>query len=292
MTIVSLVQGGLVASIVLTVIAVGLAASPGDATSLFRAPGQLLRSLSAMMFIVPIFAIVIARAFELEPAVKIALGALSISPVPPLWPNRSRNAGGNATYTVGLLVATAVLSIFIVPLSLDVFQIIFDVPLVISQFRVAELALGTVVIPVLIGIGVKRFATRFAYRAVVPLRRFATALLVVSVAPVLFTAWPSMTSLVGDGTLLTMIAFVVVGLVAGHVLGGPPSEDRTVLALASAARHPGIALVIAQANFPTQKLIPAAILLYLLVSFATTTLYVRWSRRHIRHEHRPLMALR
>ena len=292
MSIATLVQVGLITSIVLTVIAVGLAASPGDATSLFRAPGQLLRSLTAMMFIVPIFAIVIARAFELEPAVKIALGALSISPVPPLWPNRSRNAGGDETYTVGLLVATAVLSIFIVPLSLDVFQILFDVPLSISQLRVAALALTTLVIPVLIGIGIKRFATRFAYRAVVPVRRIAMTLLVVSAAPVLFTAWPAMATLVGDGTLLTMIAFVVAGLVAGHVLGGPPSQDRTVLALASAARHPGIALAIATANFPTQKLIPAAILLYLLVSAATTTLYVRWSRRHIRHEHRPLMALR
>lgn len=292
MSIFSLVEAGILTSIVATSIGVGLAASPGAATSLFRAPGQLLRSLTAMMFIVPIFAIVIARAFELEPAVKIALGALSISPVPPLWPNRARNAGGDETYTVGLLVATAVLSMFIVPLSLDVFQIIFDVPLSISQLRVAELALGTVVVPVVAGIGIKRFATRFAYRAVVPLRRFAMAMLVVSAAPVLFTAWPAMTSLVGDGTLLTMIAFVVVGLVAGHVLGGPPSEDRAVLALASAARHPGIALAVAQANFPTQKLIQAAILLYLLVSFATMTFYVRWSRRHIRHEHRPLMALR
>ena len=292
MSLAALVNIGLETSLVLTVISVGLAASPGDATSLFRAPGQLLRSLTSMMFIVPIFAIVIARAFELEPAVKIALGALSISPVPPLWPSKVRSAGGNNSYTVGLLVATAILSIFIVPLSLDVFQIIFDVPLSVSQLRVAQLALETMVIPVLVGIVIKRFATRFAYRAVTPLRRFAMGLLVVSVAPVLFTAWPSITTLVGDGSLLTMIAFVAVGLVAGHVLGGPPREDRTVLALASAVRHPGIALAIAQASFPTQKLVPAAILLYLLVSAATTTLYVRWSRRHIRHEHRPLMALR
>ena len=292
MTIAALVKTGVEASLILNVIAVGLAASPGDALSLFRAPGQLLRSLTAMMFIVPIFAIVIARAFELEPAVKIALGALSISPVPPIWPNKSLRAGGDHTYTVGLLVATAILSMLIDPLGIDVFRIIFDVPLSISPLSVAVLALRTVVAPVFIGIAIKHFATRVAYRVVVPIRRVATALLVVSAVPVIFTAWPAMTSLVGDGTLLTMIAFVAVGLAAGHILGGPPAEDRSVLALASAARHPGIAMAIAQASFPTQKLVPAAILLYLLVSVAATAPYVRWSRRHIRHEHRPLMALR
>ena len=292
MTIAAIVKTGLEASLVLNVIAVGLSASPGEAISLFRAPGQLLRSLTAMMFIVPIFTIVVARAFELEPAVKIALGALSISPVPPIWPSRSLRAWGDHTYTVGLLVATALLSILIEPLALDVFQIIFDVPLSISPLTIAGLALRTVVIPIFIGIAIKHYATRFAYRVVVPVRRVAMALLLASVAPVLFTAWPAMTSLVGDGTLLTMVAFVAVGVTAGHVLGGPPAEDRSVLALASAARHPGIALVIAQANFPNQKLVPAAILLYVLVSAAATAPYVRWTRRHIRHEHRPLMALR
>ena len=292
MTIAAVVKIGLEASLVLNVITVGLTASPGEALSLFRAPGQLLRSLTAMMFIVPIFAIVVARAFELEPAVKIALGALSISPVPPIWPNRSLRVGGDHTYTVGLLVATALLSVLIEPLGLDVFRIIFDIPLSISPLTVAWLALRTVMLPLLVGIAIRRFAARIAYRVVVPTRRFAMALLVASAAPVLFTAWPAMTSLVGDGTLLTMIAFVAVGLAAGHVLGGPPAEDRSVLALASAARHPAMAMAIASANFPTQKLVPAAILLYLLVSVATTAPYVRWTRRHIRHEHRPLMALR
>jgi bile acid:Na+ symporter, BASS family len=53
-----------------------------------------------------------------------------------------------------------------------------------------------------------------------------------------------------------------------------------VLALASGARHPGAALAIATANFPEQKLAPAAILLYLLLSAILSIPYVMWGKRH------------
>jgi BASS family bile acid:Na+ symporter len=44
-------------------------------------------------------------------------------------------------------------------------------------------------------------------------------------------------------------------------------------------RHPAIAIAIAQANFPDQKLAPAAILLYVLVSAIAAAPYLRARRR-------------
>ena len=69
------------------------------------------------------------------------------------------------------------------------------------------------------------------------------------------------------------------GLAAGHLLGGPQSEDRTALALSTSSRHPAVALAMASANFPDQKLIPAAILLYLIVNAIVSLPYLAW-RRH------------
>jgi BASS family bile acid:Na+ symporter len=291
-TLTTFVQIGLRISIPLTVVAVGLAAQPGDATMLFRQPGKLVRSLFAMMVIVPAFAVFAARGFELEAAVKIALGALSVSPVPPFWPNRVRKAGGDGSYIVGLLVATAVLSIIIIPLAMEGFEAIFSIPLAMQPLAIAKIAFATVLVPILVGLALARYASRFAARAARPVAQLATVLLVVSVTPVLFTHWSAITSLVGDGTLLTMLTFALAGLVAGHLLGGPAPEDRTVLAMACATRHPAIAISIAAANFPHEKLVPAAILLYVMVSAGATTLYVMWTRRHLRHGHRPLMAVR
>jgi bile acid:Na+ symporter, BASS family len=44
-------------------------------------------------------------------------------------------------------------------------------------------------------------------------------------------------------------------------------------------RHPAIAIAIAQANYPDQKLAPAAILLYVLVSVIAAAPYLRWTKR-------------
>lgn len=82
-----------------------------------------------------------------------------------------------------------------------------------------------------------------------------------------------------NGTLAAIVAFVLVGLVAGHLLGGPAPEDRTVQALSTASRHPGVAMAIASANFPQQKLTPAAILLYLIVCAIVTIPYLTWRKR-------------
>jgi BASS family bile acid:Na+ symporter len=78
--------------------------------------------------------------------------------------------------------------------------------------------------------------------------------LVVAAIPVLIALFPAIISLVGNGTILAFAAFVVVALAVGHFLGGPDPDERTVLALASASRHPAVAIAIAHANFPDEKL--------------------------------------
>jgi BASS family bile acid:Na+ symporter len=87
-------------------------------------------------------------------------------------------------------------------------------------------------------------------------------------------------ALLGNGRVLSITAFVVIGLGVGHWLGGPDPEDRTVLALSTASRHPGIALAITTTNFPEEKLATGAVLLYLLVSAIVVPPYLKcWGPR-------------
>jgi hypothetical protein len=58
---------------------------------------------------------------------------------------------------------------------------------------------------------------------------------------------------IGGAAVVAMIGFVAVGLIVGHVMGGPEPENSVVLALSTACRHPMIALTIASANFPDQR---------------------------------------
>ncbi|HYE34519.1 hypothetical protein [Methylocaldum sp.] len=266
-------------SIVLIVFGLGLAASLKDAGYLFRRPGRLVRSLLAMNLVMPLFAAALAASFELHPAVKIVLIALAVSPVPPLLPKKELKAGGSAPYTVGLLVATALLAVVFVPIAVALLGKAFAIPARMPAAAIAKLVLITVLAPLGFGMAVRHWAPGFAERIAKPIALAATVLLAVGVLPVLFTAWPAIVSLIGNGTLAAIASFVAVGLLAGHGLGGPDPNDRTVLALSTASRHPGVALAIAHANFPDEKLAPAVVLLYLIVSGIVSLPYLRWNRR-------------
>ncbi len=282
MNLIEIISMVLVASIFLTDFSLGLRASPQEAISLFRRPSLFLRSLTVMAILMPAFAIAIARCFELNPAVKIALVALSLSPIPPLLPMKQLKAGGSQAYTVALLVTAAVLSIFMIPLALHLLGEFFHLALQISAFAVTKLVMMTVLVPLAAGMLVKRLAPQKAERIVGPIGKIAMLALAISCLPVVFIAGPSIWDTIGNGTVLAFIAFTLLGMAVGHLLGGPVKENRVVLALSSASRHPGIAWAIASSNFPEQKKhVLAAILLYLIVNALTTLPYLLRKQRAV-----------
>lgn len=269
------------ASIVLSVFALGLKATFADATFLFRRPGLLLRALFAMGVLMPCLALILASVFDLKPAVRVALVVISVSPIPPVLPKKALKAGGMQNYTIGLLVAAALLSIVVIPIAMEIFQRISGLPLWMGSGAIAVVMLTTILAPLLSGIVVRKIAATFAERAAKPVATVASLLLVLSALPILIGMGRTMFLLIGDGTLLSLSAFALAGFVIGHLLGGPDPHDRPVLALATASRHPAVALAIAQANFPAQKLAGGAVFLYLVVSGILSALYLAWvGRQH------------
>ncbi len=276
MTLAALILLVLKISIILSVLAIGLKATFVDATFLFRNPGHLTRATLAMYVIMPIVALVIAYSFNLHPAVKIALVVLSVSPIPPILPNKAFKAGGKTNYTIGLLVDTALLAVIFIPIILEVFERITRVPLGITINSIATQVLATIVVPLMLGILIRTFLPNIAERVAKPLSLIGTVLLVLCFLPVLFGSLRAILLLIGDGTVVSLAAFALIGIIVGHLLGGPESENRPVLALATSSRHPAIAIAIANANFPDQKLAVPAVLLYLLLSAILALPYLNW----------------
>lgn len=276
MDLASLIPLVIKASIALTVFALGMQTDLEEVLSVLRKPARLLRFLLATNVIMPVVAITLAKVFDVHPAVKIALVALALSPVPPMLAKKQIKAGGSSSAAFGLLVAAGLFSIVFIPLGLEVVQRIFDVPLAWSPADVAWLVLTTTLAPMAAGMIVGHLAPAFAARIGNPLSLVATVLLVAAVLPILFTAWPAIVSLIGNGTIAAIAAFFAAGLAAGHLLGGPDPADRTVLAIATASHHPGIAMGVAIANFPEQKLVVPAVLLYVIVGAILSIPYTKW----------------
>jgi BASS family bile acid:Na+ symporter len=266
-------------SIMLLVLGIGLQANFQDATHLLRRPRELVRALLAMNVLMPVFALMLGVTLDLNPAVKIALAALSFSPMPPILPRRAMKAGGTERYSIGLLVATAVFSIILVPLLTELFSRFFSFQNRTTIASVVLLVATTVLGPLILGMVINSISPALAERLAKPLTTVATVVLLLALLPILIRLLPLVLSLVGNGTILTVVAFVLVGIAVGHLLGGPDPENRTVLALACATRHPAIAMTIAHANFPQEKLSFAAILLYMLVSLIASAPYLLWTKK-------------
>ena len=266
-------------SIGLSVFAVGLKATFGDALYLFRRPSQLLRAFVSMNIVMPVFALLLDYLFQPNPAVKIALVALSVSPIPPILPRKALKSGGRENYTIGLLTASAVISVVAIPVTMEIVERISGKPLQMRARDIAWLMLSSVLIPLLLGMGVRRLWTSFAERAAKPVAIVSLVVLIVACLPILFTSVRAILILVGDGTLIALTAFALVGIGVGHVLGGPDLKSRVVLALATSSRHPAVALAIGHANFPNQKLAGALVLVYLVLSAILAAPYLNWARR-------------
>lgn len=130
------------ASIVLSVIALGLWANFSDAIFLFRRPAELGRAFFSMNVVAPALAVILALKFNLYPGVKIALVTLSVSPVPPIFPKGAIKAGGKNDYTIGLMVAAAVISIVAIPVVMKVLKRIFELRLHIPLGLVLDWSLS------------------------------------------------------------------------------------------------------------------------------------------------------
>ena len=279
MTVQNLVVLALKASVVLSVFAIGLEARFADAAYLFRRPGLLLRSALAMNVVMPLVAAEMAWLFDLPGAVEVALVALAVSPVPPILPKKQIKARGESSYAIGLLVGAAAAAVVFVPLAVELLGLTFRMSVHMSPWPVAALVLATVLAPLGAGMLAGRLAPDLAARFARPVALVAGLALAAAFLAVLVSAWPSMAALIGSGAILALAAFVLIGLAVGHGLGGPDPHDRSVLALATATRHPGVAMAIGVANFPDEKAVLPAILVYMVAGAVLAIPYVMWRKR-------------
>jgi hypothetical protein len=94
----------------------------------------------------------------------------------------------------------------------------------------------------------------------------------------LVTGLQAIWALIANGMVIAIAFLVVVGLAAGHLLGSPQPDGRTVLGLAGASRHPGIAFA-AVAATSLGAHFGATVVLYLLLGDLFGLPYTIWRQR-------------
>lgn len=278
MSIESLVMLGLTVSIFLAVVTVGMRVTPADLTCVLSKPLLLTRSLLAVMVLAPIITVVVCKLFSLHPAVIVALVTLSIAPVGALFSQAMLPlvAPSNVSYARGLLFATTVLSVILTPLAVEAIQLIFGGEVHVNPLSVAEVVFGSVLLPLGIGLAIG-YRWPAAKRWIPAIQKASSLLLLVCAVILIVGAWSLMGTVIREGTLTAIVIITLIGLVAGHLLGGPNEDNRTVLAFATVSRHPGVAVAVA--SLTDQPLAPVGVLLAVLIDELAVVPYKMWRKR-------------
>jgi BASS family bile acid:Na+ symporter len=232
-----------------------------------------------MFVVMPLFAVMMTRVVSLNRAVTIALIALSISPIPPILPNKVTKSGGLAPYGLGLMVTAATFSIGFAPLAVYLIGKYFNRPFAMGPGTVAELIVLSVLTPLATGIVFRKATPTIAERIADPIAHIAGIVLLIGVLCLFAFILPKTWALMGNGTLVALIAFAIPGLTIGHFFGGSRLDERITLALSTECRHPALALAIAGVNIPEERRVISAVVLYILISALVTIPYIAWQRK-------------
>jgi predicted Na+-dependent transporter len=255
----------------------GLAIAPGDFRRAWVRPGPLLKSLFAVLVAVPALALLVVRAVDLARPVEVGIVLMAIAPGAPVALRRSLDAGGERGFAPALQIAVAILAVGAIPLWIAGLDELYAASASVDPRHLARQVFIAQLLPLGLGIALTRLRPDWSAALAARTARLTTYLLVALFALALVDVWQP----VQDAGLHAAGAIALItagGLACGHLLGGPEPGTRTAAAILTAARNPGLAMVVATVNH-APPLVIATILAYLLVSGLAVLFYVAWRRR-------------
>lgn len=258
-------------------LSMGLNLALRQLTSLWRKPGMLLRALLAVDFLVPLAAVLLVLLLDLPKPIAIAIVLMAIAPGAPFTTRKAAKAEGSFPFAASVQTTVSLLAVITVPLSLAILSSIFEATAQASPLRVATQVAMVQFLPLAIGLAISHWWPKVAQTLGKYLTKIGNILLAVLVLLALVIAVKILASM-ALLSILAMAIMIVFSLAVGHVLGGPEPGTRTSLALASATRNFGLAVMIATLNFPGQGVLPG-IVAYLIVGAVLGMPYMIWRKR-------------
>ncbi|HTO84079.1 MAG TPA: bile acid:sodium symporter, partial [Methylomirabilota bacterium] len=204
-------------SVALIVFCQGLVTSPGKVAAYFRErPWLMLRSLVAVLVLVPAVALGLILALKPSPAIGIALAILVACPPAPLMLSTAPKLGkGSAAFMASLHLSLAVLAFVTVPGILVLISIPLGFEASVDLRSMAWILARTILLPITLGLAVRALFPAFADRAGPTLAKIGTAGLAIVVVAALAAFFPALLRM----DLASYLVIAIVGaaaLAVGH----------------------------------------------------------------------------
>ena len=265
------------ATIFVVMLSVGLAVPPERLGYFWRRPLPLLRGALSVLVLVPLLALLVVTHVDLPVSVRAGIMVMAISPGAPIALRRSLEAGAHGAFAPCLQLVVVTLAIVTIPLSIEFLDVLYFGNARADPLAIARQVFFAQLLPLAIGIGLRWARPAFAIKAERVLARFGNLLFALLAVVIVVTVWNTAIG-VGPLAIACALGLTVASIGIGLLLGSPDPDTRPAMAVVSAMRNPGLALLLASANNAAPGVI-AMILAYLLCSAAVVVAYVLWRRK-------------
>jgi len=257
-------------------LAMGLSLTPRMIIEPLRDLKLLFLTFLANFIIIPAVVIGLTSVLPLPEDVAVGMTILALSAGAPFVPKLAKIAKGDVALSVGLMTALMVGTVVIVPLVLPFIL----TGTTMSPWDVAKPLVVLMLLPLGIGLVLRRFFETLAEDAAKILNRVSSASLIILTFLFIFGYWNEILNVTGTGAVLFAVLFISLALVIGYLLGGRQSGVRRMVGLATAQRNIEAAIVIASVNFVYRPQVEASIIIAALISLPMLLLVSSyWGRR-------------
>ena len=271
------VTASAVVTVFTVMFSIGLSIAPGELRWIWRRPGTMVRGLFSVLIAVPALALAVTQLLELPRLAAIGVVLMAISPGAPVALRRSLGAGGHHAFAPSLQISVALLAVVSMPLSIAALNHVYAGQASVAPWDVARQVFVAQLLPLGLGMTLRQVAAPLAARLEPRLGADRQRAARRDRGLVLINAWEG--TVTAGFRVMTAVALVTgAALAVGHLLGGPEPATRTAVAITSAARNPGLALLVAAVNAAPPG-VKAAVVAYLVVSVLVVVPYVAWRQR-------------
>jgi BASS family bile acid:Na+ symporter len=258
-------------------VAIGLGVTFAELIGVAR-NGRLL-GMAALANYVCVPAAAVGLIYLFHPDAFIAAGFLvaAVCPGAPYGPPFTAIARGNVPRAVGLMAILAGSSAVVAPLLLHFLLPLTSGDVEVNAGKMVSTLLVAQFLPLCIGLGIRHWRPPLAERLRKPANLLSMVLNLVMLGVILTVQWNMLMGIPLRG-YLGMLLLVLVGVAAGWLLGGPGSENRTAMTMATAVRNVGVSLVIATGSFPGTKAVTAATAFALFQTIVMALVALGWGR--------------
>ena len=262
---------------------IGLGAKVKEVLAVARDWRGLIRACFANYVVVPAATVGLLLAFNVQPMVAAGFMVVAVCPGAPFSPPFTAVAKGDVSRAIGLMVLLAGSSALLAPLLLRLLLPTVTgagagVLLNVDAVRIASTLCLVQFLPLCVGLAISAYRPALAARWRAPAGRLGTILNLALLAFVI-AVQSRMLSAIRVRGYFGMFLLLAVSGAAGWVLGGRAPSERSALAITTAVRNVGVALVIAGGTFPGTPAVTATTAYGLFQTLAALAAVLAVARR-------------